>query len=260
MVSTPLVFSGQNNTLCCYWVFFFFLLVAVTLLPPQLAGAATAGNQAAAKGECVMILHGLARTNRSMAKLSHYLEAAGYLTENIDYPSRKFTIETLSDQVIPQALRHCSRHSPSKIHFVTHSLGGILLRYYLDQHVIAELGRVVMLSPPNNGSEIVDKLGGWPGFSLINGPAGSQLGTGADGIPAQLGPATFEVGIITGSFSFNPFYSSLIKGDDDGKVSITSAKLQGMSDFVVVPHSHSFIMNSEVVLQKTENFLRHGKF
>ncbi|MBU3916540.1 alpha/beta hydrolase, partial [bacterium] len=121
-------------------------------------------------------------------------------------------------------------------------------------------GRVVMLSPPNQGSEVIDKLGSAPGFFWFNGPAGQQLGTGMDSIPLKLGKVDFKLGVITGNKSINLILSLLIPGDDDGKVSIENAKVAGMSDFLVLPHSHPFIMNSDDVIHQTKYFLKYGSF
>lgn len=217
-------------------------------------------NAANMKNECVILLHGLARTSSSMDKMAESLEAKGYKTVNYDYPSREKSIKSLSETVIPQALNKCSAYNPWKIHFVTHSLGGILVRYYLSNKKISNLGKVVMLSPPNQGSEVVDKLSSFPGFTLINGPAGHELGTDSESVPLNLGPADFELGIITGNKSLNLILSLLIPGKDDGKVSVERAKLQGMSDFLVVPHSHTFIMESDDVIKQTIHFLYHGYF
>ncbi len=122
------------------------------------------------------------------------------------------------------------------------------------------MGQVVMLSPPNQGSEVIDKLRNMPGFYWLNGPAGQQLGTDKDSIPMKLGKVDFKLGIITGNKSINLFLSLIIPGDDDGKVSIENAKVTGMTDFMVLPHSHPFIMRSEEVIYQTKHFLEHGRF
>ncbi len=212
------------------------------------------------KKECVILLHGLARTKRSMDKLEHAFSLAGYKVINVDYPSRELPIEKLSESVIPGALKICRTFSPNRIHFVTHSMGGILLRYYLAEEKIENLGRVVMLSPPNKGSEVVDRLSDFFIFKLINGPAGKQLGTDKNSIPLALGSADFELGIITGDRSINPILSMIIPGADDGKVSVKRANLEGALEFLVVHSSHPFIMRNKGVINKVIHFIEYGCF
>ncbi len=195
-----------------------------------------------------------------MKKLGKALSESGYLVRNIDYPSTQKSVDDLAAEVITAAVKSCNEEGERPIHFVTHSLGGILIRYFLETNEIDNLGRVVMLSPPNQGSEAVDKLSGMPGFTAVNGPAGKQLGTDQDDVPSQLGPATFDVGIITGNRSINLFLSMMIPGEDDGKVSVERAKLEGMSDFLVVPHSHPFIMKRKLVIRQVIYYLEHGRF
>jgi hypothetical protein len=139
-------------------------------------------------------------------------------------------------------------------------MGGILVRYYLEHNEMPRLGRVVMLSPPNKGSEIVDKLGDTRIFKWINGPAGGQLGTDENSLPRSFGVPNYEVGIITGDKTINPVLSLLIPGKDDGKVSIENAKLTGMKDFLIVHKTHPFIMNDDKVLQQVEAFIENGVF
>jgi pimeloyl-ACP methyl ester carboxylesterase len=153
-----------------------------------------------------------------------------------------------------------SNDAIEKIHFVTHSLGGILVRKYLIDHDIPRLGRVVMLGPPNQGSAAVDELEDLPGFDWINGPAGRQLGKGADSVPLQLGPAEFELGIIAGNRSIDPITSAVLDDPDDGKVSVEDTKLEGMDDFIVVEHSHAFIMRLQNPIELTIRFLQTGSF
>jgi len=210
--------------------------------------------------EAVILLHGLARTKESMQKIETMLVRHGYTVVNRTYPSREQPIEKLNAFVIPEALEICRTGRPTKIHFVSHSMGGILVRYYLSKKKIENLGRVVMLSPPNQGSEVIDKLKNLPGFTAVNGPAGFQMGTDAKSIPAGLGRVDYETGIITGNKSVNLFLSMLIPGNDDGKVSIENAKVEGMADFIVLPHSHPFIMQGDDVIRQTLYFLQNGRF
>jgi hypothetical protein len=211
-----------------------------------------------AHASCVILLHGLARTSDSMGKLEKYLTEEKFHVVNLGYPSRKDTIEVLANEAIIPALAQCN--SEQEVNFVTHSLGGILVRQYLSQQDIPTLNRVVMLAAPNQGSEVVDKMGNVPGFNFINGKAGMQLGTDSDSVPNTLGRAEFDVGVIAGTKSVNLILSYLIPGQDDGKVSVNNTKLDGMNDHIVIPTTHTFMMNNENVIAQTIYYLKNGKF
>ena len=211
--------------------------------------------------DCVVLLHGLARTSTSMNKMQRELENAGFTTANIDYPSREHTVEELADIAVAEGLDACrNAEGVERIHFVTHSLGGILVRQYLSTNEIAELGRVVMMGPPNQGSAAVDELIDVPGFDWLNGPAGRQLGKGEDSVPLKLGPADFELGVIAGNRTIDPVTSAVLENPDDGRVSVDDTRLEGMADFVVVEHSHAFMMRMRRPIELTIEFLRNGQF
>lgn len=234
--------------------------IALSLLAvaPAAGSPASAGDEPAAAGGCVILLHGLARSASSMEKMADALAERGYAVANVDYPSREHPIEELAPMAVEAGLAECPEEGA--VHFVTHSLGGILVRYYLEHHELARLGRVVMLAPPNQGSEVVDDFQDVPGFELINGPAGLELGTGEDSVPLSLGPVDYEVGVIAGSETFNPILSQSLPNPDDGKVSVESTKVDGMTDFLVVPHSHPFIMLAEGVIEQAIAFIETGRF
>ncbi len=208
--------------------------------------------------ECVILLHGLARSEASMGKLEAVLSREGFAVQNVDYPSTTDVIENLAQKSIPPAIKSCP--ADSKIHFVTHSMGGILVRQFLSVRKLPRLGRVVMLGPPNRGSEVIDKLGRFPGFHFINGDAGLQLGTGALSVPNTLGAAEFDLGVIAGSRSVNLILSALIPGTDDGKVSVANTKLAGMNEHLVMPVTHPFMMKNDKVIQQVVHYLRTGSF
>ena len=158
---------------------------------------------------------------------------------------------------VGKAVAECGE---DRVNFVTHSMGGILVRGWLAKDRPANLGRVVMLGPPNQGSEVVDRLGTLPIFRMINGPAGGELGTGTDSTPNRLGAANFCVGIIAGDRSINWINSMMIPGSDDGKVSIERTKLEGMTDHIAIHATHPFLMRNKTSIRQTIHFLRHGKF
>ena len=210
--------------------------------------------------EGVILLHGLARTSRSMERLADQLRAEGFTVVNVDYPSRVARIEVLSEQTITAALERRALQGCPKIHFVTHSMGGILLRQYLANHTEPRLGRVVMLAPPNQGSEVVDRIGSWKLFQWVNGPAGRELGTSSRALPNRLGRVEFECGVIAGDRSINGINSLMIPGRDDGKVSIARTRVEGMKDHLIVHATHPGIMKHPVAIQQTVRFLKTGSF
>ena len=208
--------------------------------------------------ECVVLLHGMARSDSSMNKMEKKLKEAGYIVVNFDYPSTQHNIEGIAKDYLPNAVAQCKPNVI--INFVTHSLGGIVLRKYLSDNKLELLGRVVMLGPPNKGSEIVDKLKNFPGFEFINGPAGLELGTDKSSVPNLLGAVTYPVGIIAGSSTINPILSQMLPNPDDGKVSVENTKVEGMADHIILPVSHTFLMRNDEVIRQVKKFLKSGKF
>jgi hypothetical protein len=169
-------------------------------------------------------------------------------------------VHQVAAEILPKALSKSVTNQNKKVHFVTHSLGGIVIREYLKDRRMPGLGRVVMLAPPNHGSEVADKLRGVVLLNRLLGPAGRSLGTSQQSVPARLGPAEFELGIIAGDRSFNPLFSAWLRGQDDGKVSVESTRLDGMKEHLVLHRSHTWMMWRKDVLRAVACFLRAGTF
>lgn len=207
----------------------------------------------------LVLLHGLGRTRFSLWPVQREAMRRGYRVHPVGYPSRRAPIEELAEDV-GRRIREIAGGMPVDV--VTHSLGGIVLRAAVASGALpAELvRRVVMLAPPNHGSQIADRLRDFRVYRLATGPAGQQIGTAAGGFLGHLPPPPFEVGVIAGTRSRDPIFSRLLPGESDGKVTVESAALDGMRDIAVVERSHTFLMWAPEVLAHTFTFLEHGRF
>lgn len=209
--------------------------------------------------ECVVLLHGMGRTRLYMGGLEEDLEQAGYLVVNESIPSRRRPIEALAP-LVDAFVARCRARGATRIHFVTHSLGGIVVRYYLRDHALPDAGRFVMLGPPNRGSEVTDKYRDSWWYRLSTGPAGQQIGTEVGSVPNQLGPAPIEAAVIAGTRASNPAFDELFGGPNDGKVSVARTRMPGLADFLQVDASHYYLTRSAEVMKQVRAFLAHGRF
>ncbi len=209
---------------------------------------------------CVLLLHGLGRRAASMTPMAENLASRGYRVYNIGYPSTDAPIEALTDAHLRPAVAQCRQEGCRVIHVVAHSLGAIMIRQYLQARQLPAGSRIVMLSPPNQGSAVVDILGPNLFYRWLMGPAAQQLGTLPNSLPNRLLPVDGEIGVITGNYSWNLILSTMIPGPDDGKVSVASARLAGMDDFLVLPATHTFIMQNAEAMVQTAHFLAYGRF
>ena len=235
-------------------------LIAIFGCLSSLLARGESGVNGSSLGDYVILLHGLGRTRLSMSRIERVLQRENYRVINVSYDSTRISVEAAAGKTLSKILGEQVIDSSVRVHFVTHSLGGIVLRQYLSNHHIARLGRVVMLAPPNQGSELADKLKENRLYKFLTGASGQQLGTCENSVPRRLGGANFELGVVAGCRSLNPLFSRWIPGADDGKVSVRSTKLEGMKDFLVVPYSHTWMAWRKPVLESIVIFLRNGRF
>lgn len=210
--------------------------------------------------DCIVLLHGIGMRSYVMKRLETALRAEGYRVVNLSYPSRRMPFEQLAGEYLPEKLRKHDVARAPRLHFVTHSLGSLVVRKSIQDARPANLGRVVMIGPPNHGSTAADAakenalLRKFLGGNLV------RLGTGDDAIVRTLPPADFDLGIIAGEVAVNPVFGRALGGKNDGAVTVESARLEGMRDFLVVPYSHTLMLWRTEVIDQTRTFLREGKF
>lgn len=211
--------------------------------------------------DLVVLMHGILRSKYDMIPMEKFLEHKGYNTLNIGYPSRSKSLEDLTE-FVQDKIKNCPKYTPNtRIHFVTHSMGSLIARYYIETHRPKVLGSVVMLGPPNTGSELADWLSDTkaiaPLFRTIYGPAGSQLRTDHQHIDQKI---DYPLGVIAGNISINPLSPWVLPGRSDGIVPIERTKIEGMKEHIVIPSTHTFMMFNPKVMEKVYSFIHKGTF
>jgi pimeloyl-ACP methyl ester carboxylesterase len=195
-----------------------------------------------------------------MKGLQWQLEESGYPVVNLTYPSLDHPVSELAVLAVEQSLAGCRELGLEQVDFVTHSLGGILVREYVQQRDIPGLRRVVMLGPPNRGSHLADYVDSTALLQLFMPEAVAQLGTSESSVPRQLGRVTFQLGVIAGTSNWLPFLPGLPDGPSDGTVAVAETIVPGMMDFLELPVGHTFMMWDDEVIAQVLFFLEHGFF
>lgn len=204
----------------------------------------------------VVLLHGIIRRASSMSPVESMLRRNGYATLNLDYPSTTHSLEEIAELVHP-AIEAFNESNGGALHFVTHSMGGLVTRVYLAAHRPANLGRVVMMAPPNQGSEIADILRRFRAYKKLLGPAGQQLSTK---IASKLPSPDYPVGVIAGSRSVYPLASFFLPGKNDGRVSLKRTRISPDGPWMAVAAPHPSIMRHKGAHKAVETFLATGSF
>ena len=190
----------------------------------------------------VVLLHGLGRTRRSLARLDRGLMEAGFTTARLDYPSTRGPIETHAETVA-ELLDHMS--TPHKLSFETHSLGGLIVRRLLSYESTwrSSVERIVMVAPPNQGASLAASL---DRGNVMRGILGASYGQIAEGFATRLPVPDVPVAIFAGDVPGVP---------GDGLVSIDETRLEGAAEHHVVPAVHTFVMNHPAVIRGAVAFL-----
>ncbi len=206
----------------------------------------------------VVLLHGLGRSYRIMNGMASYLRQHEYNVFNIDYPSTKHSIPQLAEMIYQQIQPLYELNTP--LHFVGHSMGGIIIRYLLTQQRPRNLGRVVMLASPNHGSRVINWLRKIWLFRKVYGPGALQLAEGKRGLYNQLPTVDYETGVIAGDSAIDLLFWFFLKKPNDGKVTVKSTRVAGMKDHIVLPVAHPFTPQNKQVRKQTREFLQRGRF
>lgn len=211
--------------------------------------------------DTVVLIHGLGRSPRSMWVVGMWLKFFGYRVTSIGYPSRSVSIAEAVEKHIKPQLAELKIEAGSRVHFVTHSLGGIVFRAWAARRDPAfPLGRAVLLVPPNQGSEIIDfvKPLGWPRWVL--GPVVDELGTEPHHTPKALGPLPPGTGVLMGNQSTLRLFGHVLGTEHDGIVSTQGGQVEGQTDFIVLPVNHLTVLFKPAVMRAVRRFLETGSF
>ena len=210
------------------------------------------------RAETVILLHGILNPSLIMTPIARRLRREGYRVINWSYPGRHRLIEEHAAQ-LDALVRNLDGDHP--IHLVGFSLGGIVSRYYLTHYDSPSAHRLVMIGSPNLGSEKIDVFYPRWWFRWLYGDhAMTQLRAANRRFFDEMGVPRVEFGVIAGGRGDDRGFSPLLEGDNDGAVSVRSAKLEGAADFILLPHSHTMLILAPATAQHVAVFLRHGRF
>lgn len=216
-------------------------------------------------GDAVILVHGIGRSSKSFSRMKSELQDAGFAhVIGFDFPSTRVDIQT-SAAYLHHAVS--SLKGVERVHFVTHSLGGLIVREYLASYEEPRTGRLVMLGTPNHGANLADWFRLTPPYYVILGPAGQQLGANPNSYIRELPVPGCEFAVIAGGRGaaapalggVAAGYNPLIPGDDDAIVSVHSALLEGACDSMILPVLHADLPHDQSVCEHTVRFLTKGR-
>ncbi len=225
------------------------------------AGLERAGEVAGVKGPTVIVLHGLGEGRRSMRPLVEYLR------KNIDATVLSFGYASTSSGIDDhgRALAAVIKGLPAadSVSFVGHSMGNLVVRRWMglaEQQELARVRRMVMLGPPNQGSELARMVAKIGVLAALSHGAARELVLDWNRISQDLVVPPCPFGIVAGGKGDDQGYSSLLAGDDDAVVRVEETRLAGSHDFLLLPVHHAAMMKNPRVQQATASFLTTGRF
>ncbi len=271
----------KANQALSFWMFFVHILKFVSMLNPahklfktlfitfflalMSACQTTPSSVSSAQvervhNECVVLVHGLWRSAWAMRSIANDLDEYGYQTVSVSYPSTEMSIPEIAERFIPPAVDQCAQSGAHKIHIVSHSMGGVVARQYLQTNQLPDGSKVVMLSPPNQGSELSERFGDDAWYHYFVGPAGVSLSKKEGGIIPSLKAIDESVGIIAAYRSWSVWPSEWLPKPNDGTVSVESMKLPEMDDFILINSGHATMRFSSEIQAQIRSFIQTGRF
>ena len=203
------------------------------------------------KQETVVLLHGMGRSRLSMAVLSHRFKGAGYQTANFPYRQMGPSLDELSDKLKGFIQE---RVNTPRYHLVAHSLGNVIIRNAFRKEWPPGLGRIVMLAPPNQPADLAKRFKKNLIYRLFTGDSGQKLSE--EEFYADLPVPEVDFGVIAGDKGQKLSFAE----PNDGLVAVKETKLEGMKDFIVLQHAHTFIMNCRDTFEHCKSFIETGNF
>lgn len=237
------------------------IILIILLLLPGCSGAAKKSGLSTAEHSnkpVVMMLHGWGRNPSAMWYIGKQMEKSGFDVVRLEYHSLTQGPDEIMTDITGQINTFCTDHPKRQIHFVGHSMGGLVIRAFLEKNNIPNLGRVVLMGTPNQGVPIVDRYRDTWWMKAL-GPSAATLGTNSDSFPASIGPPDYPIGIIAGHTD-STFNDRLIPGRDDGLVPVESTLLPGMTDFIVINSGHWTMRYDKEIARQVILFLNSGRF
>lgn len=209
--------------------------------------------------EIVVLVHGFFKDYRDMDYLNHYLKKQGYNLASPMFPTTMGSLVECSHK-LSTYIDNLNLSPDDTLHFVGHSMGGLIIRHCLAFRNINHLGRCVLIATPNQGSFLADIALKFLRYSPINPfKSMSSLRTSAEDIPEPINSPPPKIGVIAGTNS-NLILGNLLQSQNDGRVEVNSTRFRGMTDFITLPYGHHEIHHTKIAARLIDFFLKNGTF